>query len=80
MVNIGYSLNNFFFSVNSLRWVHIESYHLPSGLSAETKCKRKCLRHAGRAPQSDPALQDRDRVPLQWQWNGLSADPLAGNA
>ncbi|MCX6119998.1 MAG: hypothetical protein NTX44_00060 [Ignavibacteriales bacterium] len=26
--------------------------------------------------QSDPALQDRDRVPLQWQWNGLSRSPL----
>jgi hypothetical protein len=26
MACIGFSLNNFFFSVNSLRWVHIEAY------------------------------------------------------
>ena len=24
--SIGFSLNNFFFSVNSLRWVHVENY------------------------------------------------------
>ncbi|MGD1046853.1 MAG: hypothetical protein ABR936_16215 [Bacteroidota bacterium] len=48
-------------SVNSFRFVYIESYHLPADLSAKTKCKRKCLRpvrrtlaeggHAGRARQ-----------------------------
>jgi hypothetical protein len=26
MANIGFSLNNFFFSVNSLPWVHVETY------------------------------------------------------
>jgi hypothetical protein len=26
MASIGFSLNNFFFSVNSLPWVHVESY------------------------------------------------------
>jgi hypothetical protein len=26
MASIGFSLNNFFFSMNSLRWVHIENY------------------------------------------------------
>ncbi|MCX6121271.1 MAG: hypothetical protein NTX44_06590 [Ignavibacteriales bacterium] len=24
--------------------------------------------------------RDRDRIPLQWQWNGLSADPLVALA
>jgi hypothetical protein len=26
MASIGFSLNNFFFSVNSLRWVQVETY------------------------------------------------------
>jgi hypothetical protein len=26
MARIGFSLNNFFFSVNSFRWVHLESF------------------------------------------------------
>jgi len=26
MASIGFSLNNFFFSMNSLRWLHVETY------------------------------------------------------
>jgi hypothetical protein len=26
MASVGFSLNNFFFSMNSLPWVHVESY------------------------------------------------------
>jgi hypothetical protein len=26
MASIGFSLNNFFFSMNSLLWVHVENY------------------------------------------------------
>jgi hypothetical protein len=31
MARIGISLNNFFFSVNSLPWVHVENYQRRSG-------------------------------------------------